>query len=611
MLSYSRTRRAIVLALTVLGSTLVTTGCAEGASPPSTTESAGTGIAGKAQARGLGSSLPQRLPQSSGSGGTFYVDAVTGSDAGSGTSKSPWRTISKALASVPLNGSIVKVRPGTYTSTGASYAIVFNRKASSSDPVTLIAEQPGTVKIRNGDLDRSTLGAWIINASGLRVQGFDFLITAHQRNISANAALVENSDRIEFVANRFQENGGFQVRGGKTDGEVAEDVWLLGNTFRPSGDDVFAQATGNSHKPDTYAGSKGSHYVYAGQVGDVSKGFSYRSGTERLVVANNVFAGTAAGRHVELGPQARSSIVTNNTFFGNRAGSVIGWNTGAAYAGEGVVLYANTDSGVPAANRDNVVVNNIFASLDGHSVFGSGPSQAGNVVERNLSWDIVNGKGQNGDVTDDYAERYGSSILFGEGRGNLVRSDPRLVAPRDFDFRVGDGSPAIGAADPAYAVAFDHAGRNRDAQPDLGALEHGTHPLPAGADGGNSTLVGSPGLRPGKSHDATRTVRPRLHRAPRVRLSQRRDGTYVLRCDRGTWSGTGPVRFSYRWARTVGRRQRPVDGASRATYRLSRADRGSRLTCVVIARNRVGTRVARSSSTARIRRHVAAPRTRH
>ncbi|HRD79854.1 MAG TPA: choice-of-anchor Q domain-containing protein [Saprospiraceae bacterium] len=55
---------------------------------------------------------------------------------------------------------------------------------------------------------------------------------------------------------------------------------------------------------------------------------------------------------------------------------------------------------------------------------------------------------------------------------NVVVADPQLVNPSLSDFSLMPGSPAIGAANPAYAPTTDYFGRPRDAAPDLGAIEY-------------------------------------------------------------------------------------------------------------------------------------------
>src|SRR5215212_1851488 len=47
---------------------------------------------------------------------TYYV-STTGSDAGTGTSASPWKTLYKATSTVTTAGSIIHVNAGTYTET--------------------------------------------------------------------------------------------------------------------------------------------------------------------------------------------------------------------------------------------------------------------------------------------------------------------------------------------------------------------------------------------------------------------------------------------------------------------------------------------------------------
>ena len=419
----------------------------------------------------LGSALPGRLPQSSGAGGTWFVDATGGSDSNPGTSSAPWRTITKALATVPLSGSIIRVRPGTYASSGTSYAIKFQRAGNVSDPVTVVAETPGTVTVTNGNQSAWTLGAWIYNSSGLRLQNLTFRVTTSSgANVGADAVLVENSDRIELLGCTFNEmaTSGVLVRGGKSSGQSADDVWLLGNTFRPSGGNAFAQTTGTGWTSDQYYGSKGSHNVYAGQTGDASQQ-STASGTTRFVAANNVFVGSTAGRSIELGPQARSSFVVNNTFYGNHIGDLVGWSTNAKLAGTGVEFFANV-AGASYATSNNTVKNNLFVDMNGHGSYGSGPSLSGNVVANNMAYDLDNGRGFQGDTNDDFEETYGSSLLFAEGPGN-IRLNPLFVAPGGYDLRLQAGSPAIGRSEPAYTPSIDRDGRSRDGAPDLGAFE--------------------------------------------------------------------------------------------------------------------------------------------
>src|SRR5436190_24281950 len=49
-------------------------------------------------------------------GATYYV-STTGSDAGTGSSTSPWKTLAKATSAVTAAGSIIHVNAGTYTET--------------------------------------------------------------------------------------------------------------------------------------------------------------------------------------------------------------------------------------------------------------------------------------------------------------------------------------------------------------------------------------------------------------------------------------------------------------------------------------------------------------
>jgi hypothetical protein len=201
-----------------------------------------------------------------------------------------------------------------------------------------------------------------------------------------------------------------------------------------------------------------------------------------MVVTNNVFSGATAGRDVELGPQCRSCYVVNNTFFGNRSVQTIGLgdpanDASAAYAGQGIAFFSNTTT-AQYSNGNNIVTNNIFMNLFGHAASGSGGTEPGNLVQKNLAFGLDNGRFNNadydGDSTLDYMYYYGTTanILFSIGSGNYAKADPLFLNPTGFDYHLQAGSPAVSKADPAYTYPFDITGKSRNASPDLGAYEH-------------------------------------------------------------------------------------------------------------------------------------------
>ena len=68
----------------------------------------------------------------------------------------------------------------------------------------------------------------------------------------------------------------------------------------------------------------------------------------------------------------------------------------------------------------------------------------------------------------------------------------------------------------------------------------------------------------------------------------------------GSWQGTSPIAFAYAWERcdVLGASCIPIPGASAATYAVTAADVGFRLTVAVTARNRVGSATATALPTA-------------
>jgi hypothetical protein len=78
----------------------------------------------------------------------------------------------------------------------------------------------------------------------------------------------------------------------------------------------------------------------------------------------------------------------------------------------------------------------------------------------------------------------------------------------------------------------------------------------------------------------------------------------VLRTTRGTWTGTAPISYEFRWYRCEGRGQADasdcgrISNANDSTYQLRAADAGFRIRSQVVARNEDGQDTATSNPTA-------------
>jgi hypothetical protein len=94
-------------------------------------------------------------------------------------------------------------------------------------------------------------------------------------------------------------------------------------------------------------------------------------------------------------------------------------------------------------------------------------------------------------------------------------------------------------------------------------------------------------------------VRPRVTTRPVITGTMR--ARQRLSCRQGSWTGSPPPTFSFRWQRRNSRGWSGIRGASGVRYRLTRADRGKNIRCLVDARNTAGT-VRVSTPTRRVAR---------
>ena len=130
------------------------------------------------------------------------------------------------------------------------------------------------------------------------------------------------------------------------------------------------------------------------------------------------------------------------------------------------------------------------------------------------------------------------------------------------EWRFGDGSSARGAT---VRHAFARPGR------------YTVSVTQSDAAGGTSTATAAITVA---ARAPANTVLPSIRGRPRVRAT--------LTCRPGSWTGTPPLRFAYRWLRNG----RFVAGALSSRFRVRPRDRGSTLRCRVNATNAAGSRPA-------------------
>jgi hypothetical protein len=383
----------------------------------------------------LGGALPSRMPESKGK--SFFVNGRRGVDAGPGTIARPWRTINYALRRVPIEGSVIFVRAGTYIG-----MVHYARRGDPRNPVTLrpyAREHVRLIAPHNSVYD----AVWIQTASAIRIRGFE--ITSPTSNIGVR---VENSNDVEIVGCDIHATGrsGILVAGtGSKPPTGNRDIQIWDNRFHDNGGNARLENAGNK---------VGGHSVYWGAISSNTDGINQT--TYGGVIANNLFYNQPYGYQLQIGSEADGLIVTNNTFY--RA-------THPSPGGSAIVLYSETQS-TQYVTRDVLIVNNIITRAANRGVYGSGGGglMSTNVVRNNLAY---------GNVLGDFLSYFGSTadVLFELGPNRTGRK-PLLVLPRELDFRLQARSPAIGVADREYAPPNDFAGNPRDATPDIGAFEY-------------------------------------------------------------------------------------------------------------------------------------------
>jgi len=210
------------------------------------------------------------------------------------------------------------------------------------------------------------------------------------------------------------------------------------------------------------------------------------------------------GLHVDtLGSQVHPTLQISNTVIKNmslagllaQGSHVVGENMAIANCGDHALVLAlggHYDfrhltianyyrTGI--RNTPSVIINNYYEDIDGniqqrdfdHLFFGNSIIYGSNQEE--IAFDLAPGSEM--EYTFDHCLLRTRLSTTSEAFVNpLVNLDPLFNEPGEHDFRLKEGSPAIGAGNPSVAagVPYDLAGRSRLQRPDIGALQF--HPIP-------------------------------------------------------------------------------------------------------------------------------------
>ena len=400
---------------------------------------------------------------------TYFVDPL-GSDANSGTTAAPWRTLQRA-ANVVGAGDRVNVRPGTY----AGFHLTEEHGGAAGNPVEFIA-QPGVIVTQR---NATTLdGINLEGASHVVIDGFE--VTGPMR-AGVRAVLGE----FVTVRNVHAHDN---------------DRWGIFTGFV---DDLLIENNQTS-------GSRAEHGIYVSNSGD------------RPVLRGNISWGNhGAGIHMngdlsEGGDGVISdALVSGNVIYGNAANLGGGFGGGSGINMDGVqdsrvennLLFDNHASGISLYRIDggegssgNTIVNNtVHQPSNGRWALNIQDDSTGNTVRNNVLFNEhsfrgaidVSEEGRIGLVSDYNAVISRFTTIENDEEIDLDLAEWRTLTGQDAhsfaapsaaslfvnwqagNYRLKAGSPAINWGTNVSASTVDLHGvvRPQGAGIDIGALE--------------------------------------------------------------------------------------------------------------------------------------------
>jgi hypothetical protein len=381
-----------------------------------------------------------------------YAVSPSGNDSGPGTEARPWRTISKAAATMGP-GDTVMIGAGTYAE-----RVRVARSGAPGKPITFSAAR-GAQPVIDGSgipMEKDEGLFEIFGVSYIRVIGLH-LVDAGEAGI-----LADKSSDLVIQDNHTERTGSSGIGAWG-----CRDVVIDGN-------EVAHSCAGMWQEAISIGGTTGfevrNNLVYNGLPGHRKEGICLKDGSSNgKVHGNRVHHVRGAGIYVDAWDKHTFDIEV----YGNDVHDVWEGN-GIALASEmggllerirvhhnvawrnrwvGILISENGEK-VPHPMRDIEISNNtVWANGTdewGGGILADNPQLQsavirGNISSRNLTFEIAVGASPESAVVidrnlsngehDDPATRLGQHAVVG---------DPRFVNPEAGDFRLSQGSPAIG-----------------------------------------------------------------------------------------------------------------------------------------------------------------------
>jgi Right handed beta helix region len=364
------------------------------------------------------------VPTLNGGVARVYHVAPEGSETGSGSISSPFKSVQQA-ADLAQAGDTVLVHPGVYT--GGERMVTVTRSGEPGRWITFLSQQKwrATIDGRNG----ASLEAWYFGpgVGYVRVEGFE-IKDLHEHGFDTYGGAVHDLVIARNLVHHIGRNCTDTSNGrtGASLGAETRRVTFDGNIWH----DIGRLAPGElGCSPQSKYYQNHDHGIYVADA-------------DQITVVNNVFyefaRGWAIHRYYSRGGFARELRIGNNTF------------VGANPYRPGQIILATPTEGLR-------IENNIFYSPNSAALYFENLPFPESVVRNNLVYggDIAVGQPRN--------------VTFAKNREGM---DPRFIAPSNF--RLAEGSPAIDAGIPLTYSQHDADGapRPRGQGYDLGAYEH-------------------------------------------------------------------------------------------------------------------------------------------